>query len=696
MKITKKVTSIVLALMLVISAFAGLAVTAGAASYPSGVLSTTYPDQSDVSLTIHKGDIDQGTDGAAALINTTSNLTGSTADKPVNFKALTGQSVTFTVYYVGNINTPEPTTANVDDYKKIAEIETSTTTGEATFSLSGTEGYNWSEVTGDRRGLYYVVETKSPDKVTTKAAPFFVHLPMTAQNDTTTTSNNGTMWLANIHAYPKNLTTLGGAVLTKTINNTAPSAAGTVATYPQFTLFEQIGTKDGETITDDVAIATITIGSAYTPVTLNESLSDEKKARYATVVIAQKDGVIAVDGLPAAFGSDGTPTAASYYFKETQATKIGEETLPLASDFDFSVAPGQNIDVVTTEADFAKITSTTEASTAAWQAKKDNSARPTIEKDVLDATGVERDLDGGSFTIGKDVVWVIKPSIPSDMDSLKKYTVEDEIDSRLDCVGVNAVAVEVTGATLVKDTDYTIKFAAATQDTKAKVTVDFTPSGRTKLAGTGVSDLKIKITTQINDTAVADAHIENQAKLLFTNQYDTEDEAESDKPFVYTGAFLIEKQDSAAATTKLAKVEFTLATADGRAIYVKPVADTAVPPSGTNYYVVCAQSDGGATNTVVTGTNGQFYVNGLQYGADAYKLTETKTNNGYQLLSTPVNITVSDSSDTTAFVIKNAKTPDLPLTGGMGTILFTVAGLVLIGGAAFFFIRSRKSSKEEA
>ena len=53
----------------------------------------------------------------------------------------------------------------------------------------------------------------------------------------------------------------------------------------------------------------------------------------------------------------------------------------------------------------------------------------------------------------------------------------------------------------------------------------------------------------------------------------------------------------------------------------------------------------------------------------------------------------ADSSDIR--MIKNVKQPDLPLTGGMGTILFSVAGIALIGGAAFFFIRSRKTRKEE-
>ena len=43
-------------------------------------------------------------------------------------------------------------------------------------------------------------------------------MPMTVQNDT---SNQGKEWLTQVDVYPKNLVTLGGAVLTKTINTAA-------------------------------------------------------------------------------------------------------------------------------------------------------------------------------------------------------------------------------------------------------------------------------------------------------------------------------------------------------------------------------------------------------------------------------------------------------------------------------------------
>lgn len=50
---------------------------------------------------------------------------------------------------------------------------------------------------------------------------------------------------------------------------------------------------------------------------------------------------------------------------------------------------------------------------------------------------------------------------------------------------------------------------------------------------------------------------------------------------------------------------------------------------------------------------------------------------------------------TTGYEIKNTKLSSLPSTGGMGTYLFTIIGVVVMAGAAgAFFISRRKGSEE--
>ncbi len=69
----------------------------------------------------------------------------------------------------------------------------------------------------------------------------------------------------------------------------------------------------------------------------------------------------------------------------------------------------------------------------------------------------------------------------------------------------------------------------------------------------------------------------------------------------------------------------------------------------------------------------------------------TYTNEADQsLVSGGVNAAQTNQYD---IVIKNSSTPSLPTTGGMGTVVFTVVGVVLMAGAAgFFVVRRRKQN----
>lgn len=87
--------------------------------------------------------------------------------------------------------------------------------------------------------------------------------------------------------------------------------------------------------------------------------------------------------------------------------------------------------------------------------------------------------------------------------------------------------------------------------------------------------------------------------------------------------------------------------------------------------------------------DGSFEVKGLAYGE--YQLIETKAPEGYAKLTSPQDFTVSGTSysDTTIIDIENNKVT-IPQTGGMGTIIFVVAGL-LIMGTALVVMKKRNS-----
>lgn len=97
---------------------------------------------------------------------------------------------------------------------------------------------------------------------------------------------------------------------------------------------------------------------------------------------------------------------------------------------------------------------------------------------------------------------------------------------------------------------------------------------------------------------------------------------------------------------------------------------------------VLKDSTGKVIATQTTPASGIISFTNLNLGN--YTLTETKAPSGYRLNQTPINVTVKDGTTVTIKVPNASNTAILPNTGGMGTILFTVIGIVLIALALWF------------
>ena len=109
-------------------------------------------------------------------------------------------------------------------------------------------------------------------------------------------------------------------------------------------------------------------------------------------------------------------------------------------------------------------------------------------------------------------------------------------------------------------------------------------------------------------------------------------------------------------------------------------------------------------NELTTGTDGKFTFKGLDLGT--YRLEETQAPEGYTLLTDKIEFTISDvdedgnvETETDGFTqeggyvtttVINNKGFSLPSTGGMGTYLFTLGGIVIMAGAAFALIAMKK------
>lgn len=84
-------------------------------------------------------------------------------------------------------------------------------------------------------------------------------------------------------------------------------------------------------------------------------------------------------------------------------------------------------------------------------------------------------------------------------------------------------------------------------------------------------------------------------------------------------------------------------------------------------------------------------LNGKLAAASSFTATNNATD-GVLINSSSLNITEQNRLDAS---LKNSSTPVLPTTGGVGTVMFTVVGLLCMGAALWFFLFARRRRKDE-
>lgn len=103
----------------------------------------------------------------------------------------------------------------------------------------------------------------------------------------------------------------------------------------------------------------------------------------------------------------------------------------------------------------------------------------------------------------------------------------------------------------------------------------------------------------------------------------------------------------------------------------------------------------------VTNDNGaatfeKYEANGTNYD---YYLVETQAPSGYNLLDNAVKVNFTDAEVEATNGVYTVEVPNssgiqLPITGGTGTVIFTIIGIALMVGAVVLFVVSRKKAKE--
>ena len=322
---------------------------------------------------------------------------------------------------------------------------------------------------------------------------------------------------------------------------------------------------------------------------------------------------------------------------------------------------------------------------------------PTVDKKVqVNGTG----KDATDAKIGDTLTFTLTSTIP-DMSAYSTYTFnfKDTLSKGLTFGQVKSVKVE--NVTLTENTDYTVTTPTASNNNTLTVAMkDF----KTKQQVNAGKKITVTYTATLNkDAVVGGAGNVNSATIQYSNNPSTNGTGESEpsKVRVFTYGFTVDKytgknyDDTA---TRLAGAEFTLAHKGGTAISFVKVADSATQ----NAVYRVAKADETGTTTITTPENGKVDFQGLKNGE--YTLTETEAPAGYNKLASAIGVKVdgrndgTDNTDATVTItynndngsvygehasngvipVRNKSGVTLPGTGGMGTIAFTVIGVLVI------------------
>lgn len=326
---------------------------------------------------------------------------------------------------------------------------------------------------------------------------------------------------------------------------------------------------------------------------------------------------------------------------------------------------------------------------------------PTVDKKVqVDGTG----KDATDAKIGDTLTFTLTSTIP-DMSAYNTYTFnfKDTLSKGLTFGQVNSVTVAGVTSPLTVDTDYTVTTPTASNNNTLTVAMkDF----KTKQQANAGKKITVTYTATLNKDAVVGGHGNtNSATIQYSNNPSTggTGESEPSKVRVFTYGFTVDKYTGDEYTdgaARLAGAKFTLAPKNGAPMsFVQVNAGSA---TANAVYRVAKADDTGATTIITTPANGKVDFRGLENGE--YTLTETEAPAGYNKLASAIGVKVegqnngTDTTDATVTItynndngsnynqtasngvipVQNKSGAILPGTGGMGTIAFTVIGVLVI------------------
>lgn len=323
---------------------------------------------------------------------------------------------------------------------------------------------------------------------------------------------------------------------------------------------------------------------------------------------------------------------------------------------------------------------------AVYWVSGDKTSYPGLEKWIVLEDGTEVDAD--TAAAGDEVDFKLESNVPED---LLNYLEPDPADPPQ--VAVNAIEpnsgtypltfhdnmdnvfenptnfVVKVGDTVLTEGQYTLVTAGLTDGCDFEVTVDLAAlyeAGLISEDDLGVTPVTVTYTATLKEGTTAGDYY-NTAWVSYPNS-----ETEQDKVKVETFKIDVFKYDQAD-EKGLAGAEFAL------------YDETAIDQDGNLIEGATPVLEG-----IVSGEDGHVVIDGLDAGK--YALVETKAPDNYVKSDTPLMLTIEAGIEPNVVNVKFANSK-IPHTGGMGTTLFTIGGVVLLAAAGTLFVVSRRKQQ---
>lgn len=323
------------------------------------------------------------------------------------------------------------------------------------------------------------------------------------------------------------------------------------------------------------------------------------------------------------------------------------------------------------------------------------------------APSITKTADAETVEIGQVVTYTITGTIPDTTGyGTYVYKIKDTLTDGLDFVNANGEAPVDTNYSVsvqIGEGQATQQTAVLSGDNSRTMTLDLSEWVRNNHASKG-QEFTVTYYAKVNANAVVTE--KNSASLEYGN--DPSNTTTTTPSEVKTPTYPLQIRKFArgdeqnflgGATFRLYPTEGD-AKADTKAIGVTGSNGTyTVDKNSKNFDMVSVESE------IPSGMN--LKLNGLAAGT--YWLVETEAPDGYNGVTAPIKITITQSNDTEVnnwtiskgddvvedkiIDIENSTGTILPGTGGMGTVLFTVVGVVLalLIGASFVISRRKRA-----